>query len=1061
MFHEIRLTPKKIAQRLALIRPLVQRRRAALPPFQYLRLEGPLVEPPVGVDVDDSSGWQTVREGDYWGDRQANFILRGSFQFPPDWDADLWPTALYLTLGESLDFSHPEALVYIDGQPYSGCDRHHRLIFLPAEVCDGQSHRLALHGWAGMIDSPPNTRMLMGPCALVQIDPEADAFVSLAAAALESANALDENTPARAHLYTALNEAFKRLDLREPLDDRFYDSLQGAAPILRAGIDQAGVPLEVDIYAAGNAHIDVAWLWTVGQARRKSGRSFYNVVRLMERYPEFIFSQSQPQLYDFIRQDYPELFEEIRQRVDEGRWEPLGGMWVEADCNITGSESLARQFLLGRSFFRQHFGRNAESPVLWLPDVFGYTWNLPQLIKEAGLEYFFTIKIGWNQYNHLPYDSFWWQGLDGTRVLTHFSPTPDPGSAYAATYTAMATPSQVLATWTHFKQKDWGKNGEVPPMLMAYGYGDGGGGPTREMIKTIRNLDAFPAMPRIRCSTVAEFFHQLDASSGGHLPTWNGELYLEYHRGTYTSQSRNKRANRKSEFLLHDCEFLAVLAAQMEPEYAYPAADLQAAWQTVCLNQFHDILPGSSITPVYSESLEQYARLEQSLRGLQVQSQAAISRHLAGDLILANPTSFACRQPVFWPGSVRALKTLAGLPVAVQPVEGGLLLDAGQLPPYSLTPLVISEERDDHENSGATLRGDPGPALAAPESLENDFLRVELNPAGDITRIYDKANRREVLPPGAIANQLQAFEDRPVYWDAWDLDIFYDDKVWLAAPADSIRMVENGPLRAAIEIHRQILNSAFVQRISLSRHSARLDFETHIDWRERHVLLKVAFPVDVLAAQASYEIQWGSVQRPTHRNTSWDWARFESCAQKWVDLSEGDYGVSLLNDCKYGHDIRDNVMRLSLLRSPTSPDPEADHGEQRYAYSLIPHSGGWDERTIAAAYALNDPPLVWQGVGAAGSATANHVLSMLQVDRPNVVIETVKRAEDGRGWIVRLYESQRMRGAFTLTSAFPLAEIWRDNLIEDDQQRLEPDENRLTFDIKPFQIMTLRLVPSR
>jgi alpha-mannosidase len=339
---------------------------------------------------------------------------------------------------------------------------------------------------------------------------------------------------------------------------------------------------------------------------------------------------------------------------------------------------------------------------------------------------------------------------------------------------------------------------------------------------------------------------------------------------------------------------------------------------------------------------------------------------------------------------------------------------------------------------------------------------VEFNPAGDITRIYDKANRREVLPPGAIANQLQAFEDRPVYWDAWDLDIFYDDKVWLSVPASSIRVVENGPLRAALEIRRQILSSPLVQRISLTRHSPRLDFETRIDWRERHILLKAAFPVDVLATQATYEIQWGSVQRLTHRNTSWDWARFESCAQKWVDLSEGDYGVSLLNDCKYGHDIRDNVMRLSLLRSPTSPDPEADQGEQRYAYSLLPHSGGWDERTIAAAYALNDPLLVWQG-GGTGRArgSAEGPVTFLQVDRPNVVIETVKKAEDGRGWIVRLYESQRMRGPFTLTSAFPLAEAWRCNLLEDDQQRLEPDGNRLKLDIRPFQIITLRLVAER
>ena len=320
----------------------------------------------------------------------------------------------------------------------------------------------------------------------------------------------------------------------------------------------------------------------------------------MEQFPDYHFTQSQPQLYDYVRQDYPELFATIKARIEEKRWEPIGGMWVEADCNLSGHESLARQLLLGRTFFREHFGPDAESPVLWLPDVFGYAWALPQLIKQAGLDYFFTIKIGWSQYNRLPFDSFWWQGLDGTRVLTHFSTTPEEGSPFASTYNAKVTPADVIGTWTNFQQKE-----VQSELLTAFGYGDGGGGPTREMLENLREMAHFPATPQMCQGSVIGFFRKLEAEAGEKLPTWNGELYLELHRGTYTTQSRNKRANRKSEFLLHDAEFLAATAALIDPDYIYPVDALRSAWELVCLNQFHDIIPGSSITPVYVESLQQ------------------------------------------------------------------------------------------------------------------------------------------------------------------------------------------------------------------------------------------------------------------------------------------------------------------------------------------------------------------------------------------------------------------------------------------------------------------------
>ena len=1040
MYHQMRWTAQKIAQRIELIEPLVYRKRSPLPDFRFLKLNDPMDAPLIGADVDDSQ-WEIIEANSYWATSKINYMLRTTFRVPVDWDTNS-TVALYLPLGEPRSFSHPEALAYIDGSAYATCDRHHQEIQLPQQWRDGLTHRLALHGWTGDANRDGEFgRLLMRECAVVQIDQPTRDFVALARVALGVEKMLDENNPAKDHLLNALDTAFKLLDTIEPFGDGFYASISPAYETLKAGIAKAGPPMDVSITASGHAHIDVAWLWTLGQTRRKSGRTFHTVMRLMEQFPDYHFTQSQPQVYDYVRQDYPALFEDIKARINEGRWEPIGGMWVEADCNLSGPESLARQFLLGRTFFREYFGADVESPVLWLPDVFGYAWALPQLIKQAGLKYFFTIKIGWSQYNRLPYDSFWWQGVDGTRVLTHFSTTKDPASPYAATYNSVANPEEAMGTWVNFQQKALQND-----LLMAFGYGDGGGGPTREMLENIREMARFPSTPQMRQRPVGDFFRDLEANSGDKLPTWNGELYLELHRGTYTTQSRNKRANRKSEFLLHDAEFVAALANQLDSSYSYPKETINKAWELVCLNQFHDIIPGSSINPVYIESQQQYAEIRQMVEQVRCGALGVIADKTVGDVLVANPTSFTRSDLAFLAGDLdnsQQLQDASGGVVPTQAVEGGVLIAVQALPPYSVTGLSFV--------SGAAASTS---LSVSATHLENDYLRVELNADGDISRIYDKVNVREVLPVGAIANQLQAFEDRPMNWDAWDIDIFYDDKLWPSTPAESVNVVEVGPLRATLEIKRKVLNSPLVQRISLAYNSPRLDFDTWIDWRERHVMLKVAFPVDVLTPTATHEIQWGNVERPTHRNTSWDWARFETAAQKWVDLSEGGYGVSLMNDCKYGHDVRDNVMRISLLRAPTYPDPEADQGEHRFAYALLPHAGRWNEDTIAAAYAFNDPLIAWSGKGSgASSGTA-----LVQADQPNIVIETVKQAEDSNGVIVRLYESQRKRGPVQLKAGFDLSAVWHTNLLEDNQAQVEFSGRTITLNMRPYEIVTLRLV---
>ena len=1101
MEHERRGTARAIAHALKWVAPLVYRRRAEMEPLRLWLLDGPL------VDIEEAAGdGVPVPPGSYWGGPNVDFVLRGAFVVPPDFDPAA-PVALHLPLGEAGDFSHPEALASLDGVAWAGVDRHHQEMPLPEAMRDGRPHALALHGWTGLLghhSADPARRLFMGRCAVVQIDRPTRQFVALARTAHQAAELFDANHPARDRLLTTLDAAFGRLDSREPFGDAFYASVPAALDGLQEGIRAAGPPLDAGLIAAGHAHIDVAWLWTLGHTRGKAARTFATALRLMEQFPAFHFTQSQPQLYDFVRRDRPELFDQIAARVAEGRWEPIGGMWVEADCNISGPESLVRQLLLGRAFFRRQFGAAAESPVLWLPDVFGYAWNLPQLIRGAGLEYFFTIKIGWNSTNQMPYDSFWWQGLDGTRVLTHFSTTPDapwhegqpPNLLATATYNANLSAFAALGSWAKLKHKAAQRT-----LLMSYGYGDGGGGPTREMNENAAVLGDFPGLPRVTQGRVIDFFRRLEAESGGRLPVWNAELYLELHRGTYTTQGRNKRANRRSEFLLHDAEFLGAWAGLLDAGYAYPRDEMHRAWELVCLNQFHDIIPGSSIGAVYEESQRQYAEVAALGEAARDAALAVVARAAGGDVVLVNPTGFARDDTAFWPGELPPGATLVrpdGAPVVTQAVEGGLLLDAGTLSPYAALSLRIAEEAQGGGGEGEKgsewrvasgipspqpspqgrggsplLPRPPAPLQVNEHLLENEHLRVEFNDAGDISRIFDKTHSRDVLPPGAVANQWQAFEDRPVQWDAWDIDATYEDHPYALEPVAGVRVVERGPLRATLEFERRVLGSRVVQRVSLCANRPQIDFVTWVDWRERHTLLKVAFPVDVLAPEATYEIQWGNVRRPTHRNTSWDWARFETCAQKWVDLSEGDYGAALLNDGKYGHDIRDNVIRLTLLRAPTEPDPTADQGEHRFAYSFRPHGPFAPSDVAAAAYALNDPILVAtrrrageQGSGGTGESgiTLAPLLprppalqpALISCDAVNVIIETIKPAEDGDGLIVRLYECERRRGPVVLRAGFPLRAAWQTNLLEENEVALAVDDSTVQLSVRPFQVITVR-----
>ncbi|SDS01854.1 alpha-mannosidase [Paenibacillaceae bacterium GAS479] len=1096
--HSIRLTERKIAPLITELEDWARTQSLPLGPFRVHYGTERLA----GVEVDDSR-WDVLVPGQYWGGKGKPFTMRTKFAVPEGWNGRV---ELLLPLGcskslEALSFLYgPEALVFLDGELFIGLAPNRTLISLPDRYLDGREHQIALYGWTGIRDE----RYEMGQPALVQIHDQAARLAARLHLLNEAMRLTAEEQPSRTRMLDLLDKVLHQLDWTGG-QQAFLKSAARAERLLEQGLPACGEPLQVKAAAVGHGHLDLAWLWTLEQTKEKGARTFANVLRLMEENKSFIFAQSQPQLYRYVHEGYPELTAEIDRRVKEGRWEALGGMWVEADCNLSGGEALVRQFMLGRAYYMERFG-HPGSPVVWLPDVFGFNAQLPQLMKLAGMDYFFTAKLTWNQYTKFPYDSFWWKGLDGSSILSHLIGTSKPGW-WGATYSADLTPEELISTWRGRHHKELAEE-----TLIAFGFGDGGGGPTREMADRADLLQSHPGLPQVRNSTAAEFFARLESSVGDRLPVWEGELYFELHRGTYTTQARNKLHNRKNEFLLHDAEFLASWAALSGP-YEYPRERLREAWELLCLNQFHDIIPGSSIKEVYEQSELDYAQIRAAAEGIVAEAADALGADLPVDAVCVvyNPSPFRrsgelIELPAKLIGAGEALRS-AGGQLPVQRIGGAetLIAELPGIPPYG--QVVLRKAAYNGQNAEQLLYAGQAQGAAADASahrdcymvLENARLRAELDRSGDIVRLFDRRAAREVIAEGAKANKWQAFEDKPLDWDAWDIDLYYQDKMWTAEPASRIEVIESGALRATIEIERRIRNSVIVQRVSLTRSGASLEFQTKISWNETHVLLKVAFPVRVSSTVATYDIQWGNVERPTHRNTLEDWARFESCAQKWVDLSEGDYGVSLLNDCKYGYDVSGSTIRMTALRSPIFPDPTADRGNHEFAYRLLPHDGDWRTATPAEAYALNDPLIVRpsgqcrSGRGAeqtqdeadgreparpnpasaadaasaapnkasAGFAGAGNESSLASTDKRQLIIETVKLAEDGAGIVCRLYENERTRGSAQLTAAFPIDRAYLCDLYETPIAEIPVKGCVVGLDYRPYEILTLKLLPVR
>lgn len=1036
-------TTHRIRRGLKDLATLMYRERTALTDLRMLPL-GTNVEPhETPIPGADAPGWMPVAPGQRWGGRDENVWLHGAAQIPKPWaDAATradgrHAIALRLLLGVSEDFGWPEGLLYVNGRLLQGINQHHEDVLLPGSLASGEL-TFDVRAWSGL--RSPDHRLEYADIAL--LDRTIESLYHLLLAGCDQVDALDANDPLLHPLAEALALAYDQIDLREPTSPQVEISVSQALDTLRTRLESFRstftLPGRPQVTAIGHGHLDVAWLWQTHHTREKTARTFGIATALMSLYPDYHFLHTTPQVYAWLERDYPELFARVRERIAEGRFEAAGAMWLESDTNIVSGESLVRQILYGQRYLRETFGADAEYQHLWLPDTFGYSYALPQILLRSGLRSFMTTKMSWSDTNRIPYDTFHWRGLDGSETLAHFVTTPwlpFNQEMDTDTYNGRLDVPAVRKLWERYRNKDI--NSEL---LLIYGHGDGGAGPTRQHIESFQALRQLPGLPDVSLGRADEYFTRLRERvwDQPRIPTWDGEMYFEYHRGVYTTQAWLKRLHRRIEERLLLAESLDAARWAYAHVGSTTAPDarpfLDDAWRTLLLHEFHDILPGSSIGPVYDDAravLTDLARqLDAFIHGCEgdILGQAEADN---GSWQIHNPS------PCETPGSSALLMVPltadASRPSFLadhHPLPAQIVTDAEgaravliETPPISgrgwLTLTAGADTEFDSEQAPTATTAPGGGAI-----LENALYRVSINAQGEIDSIVDKrAGHRELLLTGRKGNAFVAFDDRPRNFDAWDIDAGYDRKPY-PLPAMSVTVTERGPVRATVHITRRFLSSVVEQDISLYRILPRIDFATHVDWHEHHLLLKVTFPLDLRTTTARSEIQYGSLERATHRNTSWDQARFETVAHRWVDLSESDYGVALLNDGRYGHDIADTVVRLTILRSPTSPDPNADQGAHDVTFSLLPHLGSWPSGdVIAHGYALNRPLLARAGF-------TQSPQPLFTVEGSSVIIEAIKRAADGDDLLVRLYEATGSRCAASVHAGTPVAAVIETDLLE-------------------------------
>ncbi|XP_076122869.1 alpha-mannosidase 2C1 [Alosa pseudoharengus] len=923
--------------------------------------------------------------------------------------------------------SDGEAMVWRDGEPVQGLTKEGEKTSYILSEClqDNEPHSITLYvelacnglfgaGQGSMIAAPdPNRKFSLQKAELVVFNRDVRELLTDFEILVDIVKLLGERDQRG---FQALFTANEMVNLCDPANPSTFSASRYLA---QKFFKQRNGESQHIVHAMGHCHIDSAWLWPYEETIRKCGRSWVTVIRLMEKNPDFTFTCSQAQQFHWVKEWYPGLYSQIKSFVQKGQFIPVGGTWVEMDGNLPSGESMVRQFLEGQNFFKAEFGNYCKE--FWLPDTFGYSAQLPQMMQGSGITRFLTQKLSWNLVNTFPHNTFFWEGIDGSQVLTHFP----PGNSYEM----KGKVEDLVNTLKNNKDK-----GRANHSAALFGFGDGGGGPTQLMLDRLERVRDTDGLPKVQMSSPDGLFSALRSDSGL-LCTWTGELFLELHNGTYTTQAKIKQGNRQSEALLHDVEVASSLAMCHNKAFSYPTAKLQEIWRLLLLNQFHDVLPGSCTEMVVDDALEYYTEVHSTgSRLLQEACGALISGDRAGARTAVLNTLAWERTEVV---PLTENTTPSKLALVKVPSVG---LAAVQESAKPSCPVTVTAQAD-----GTVL-------------MENGILRAVLDQKGGLLSLSLLKTKREAIADGCFGNQFVVFDDVPLYWDAWDvMDYHLQTRRPLVDVVKPAAVLSSGGLRGSVSFSVRISDrSSITQEVILDAECPYLKFSTQVEWAESHKFLKVEFPVRVRSPNATYEIQFGHLQRPTHRNTSWDWARFEVWGHKWADLSEHGFGVAVLNDCKYGYSCDQNTLTLSLLRAPKAPDLHADMGSHTFTYALMPHMGCFQEASvIQCAYNLNSPLVL------VPKASDLQPWSAFSVSGDGVILETIKQAETQKnGLIVRLYEAHGGSGSVTLSTSLALREAWHCDLLErtDPKHRVAIMPSGISLEFGPFQIRSLLLI---
>ena len=993
------------------------------------------------IEQINAGSWEPFSaQNGFWGYPECYAWFKQTITVPQDFAGS---PVVYECLPHDYDWGDqqdPQIILFANGKLMQGMDHNHRYVQLLDCAKGGEVIEIAINAYTDVYYWGGPVRMR---AQLKTLNPIAQEMFFDLTTPLVVANLYGADDLARVRIIKALNEACNLLEMQNRNDAlAFNASAKAATAYLKEHL--YGHESDITACCVGHTHIDVAWLWRLRQTRDKVGRSFGTVLKYMEQYPDYVFMSPQAQLYDYCKKDYPQVYEGIKRRVKEGRWEVEGSMWVEADTNVSSGESLVRQFLVGKRYFKDEFG--VDTKIMWLPDVFGYSGALPQIIKKSGLDYFMTTKISWSEYDKFPHDTFQWQGIDGTKVLSHFATGCEAKTDnHFTTYNSYLDPDQIIGGWKRYSNKDLNQE-----YLISFGYGDGGGGPTVEMLehgqRMARGIEGCPVVKQMPSR---KFFEDLETKviEDPKLPTWQGELYLQYHRGTLTSEALNKRYNRKSEFLYHDVETLALIANKLVGA-GYPAEEILENWKLILLNQFHDIIPGSSIDSVYADSREQYEQVMGVGEYLAAGAEKALLAQIPGNGIVVFNTLGYERDDI--------------VEITLKNSDDRIALydtDGTELP----SQLCACDDKMIFWAKGVPAKGWKSFTVKAVECecalpavkiknrvIETGAYKLTFDKNYNVTSLVEKSSGNEIVPAGKLANRLIAYEDRAFCYEAWDVKSYFREKFWYVDDVQSAEIIEQGAVRTVLRVVRKFLNSTIVQDFMFYPNGSRIDIAYEVDLQDKNICLKADYPVDVNAERATFDIQFGNLQRATHENSTWDFAQFEVCGHKWVDLSDNGFGLSVLNDCKYGWTVKHGNIQPTLVRSPNGHHNEQDIGKHTFIYSMYPHAGTVAQSDVVhESYNLNAPLRAMMGTGETNGKLPMQY-SLVNVDQNNIIIETVKKAEDSNAVIIRAYECWNRKTTATFNFGSKVRRISECNLMEENAVQCNAT---LTF--KPFEIKTL------